>query len=434
MSPRGEGRAYDPMAINPNPISDALWQRIETLIGQEPSESEKKVGRRPISKRTVVETLIHKLKFGFTWSIIQNGHTTFRWAKTLSKETLAAFLDAILAASDELELTEAHIKTIEGYFDLYFFEDSSVPTEPTKSKKRKTSKEKYPRKQQSSYRDKSRQIETIWTVEADLAAKIEPIINELCPIKKTGRRRTQWIQVFNAIIWKVRTGCQWRGLPQTYGSRTTIRRWRQKWEETGVLRQIHEILVQELDNMGQVDWNTNIVDGALIKARRGGELTGPSPIDRAKPGSKISVISDGNGLPLGFTIAGANVSDVTLLEETLANRIKPNREIVQTLFLDRGYRGEPARLVTEQAGFVYKRPLMPDNSPYAEIVKKQWSKADRIKRSKIEPGNAWLQNFKSVLTRYDRKAVNYRANVHIAMILIIWRRIKMAELDVVEDD
>ena len=160
-----------------------------------------------------------------------------------------------------------------------------------------------------------------------------------------------------------------------------------------------------------------------------GHSCGPSPIDRGKPGSKISVISDGNGIPLGFTIAGANVSDVTLLEETLEKRIKPNREIVQTLFLDRGYRGEPARLVTEKAGFVYKRPLLPDNSPYADVVARQWSKADRIKRSKIEPGNAWLQNFKSVLTRYDRRAVNYRANIHIAMILIVWRRICQSRID-----
>ena len=46
-------------------------------------------------------------------------------------------------------------------------------------------------------------------------------------------------------------------------------------------------------------------------------MTGPSPVDRGKPGSKIHAVSDRNGLPLTVVISAANVNDSTLLKDVL---------------------------------------------------------------------------------------------------------------------
>lgn len=49
-----------------------------------------------------------------------------------------------------------------------------------------------------------------------------------------------------------------------------------------------------------------------------GELTGPSPVDRGKPGSKMHVLSDANGLPLVVGVSAANVHDSQGLKAMVA--------------------------------------------------------------------------------------------------------------------
>lgn len=46
---------------------------------------------------------------------------------------------------------------------------------------------------------------------------------------------------------------------------------------------------------------------------QGWPKTGPSPVDRAKPGSKHHVITDGSGIPLAVSLTGGNRNDVTQL-------------------------------------------------------------------------------------------------------------------------
>lgn len=51
------------------------------------------------------------------------------------------------------------------------------------------------------------------------------------------------------------------------------------------------------------------MDGAMTKAPRGGENTGPNPTGRAKTGTKRHILSDGNGVPLRALATGANRND-----------------------------------------------------------------------------------------------------------------------------
>ncbi len=51
--------------------------------------------------------------------------------------------------------------------------------------------------------------------------------------------------------------------------------------------------------------------------RLGGEKTGPNPTDRAKKGTKKSLLTDGRGAHLGLAVAGANVNDHKVMRPTL---------------------------------------------------------------------------------------------------------------------
>ena len=73
----------------------------------------------------------------------------------------------------------------------------------------------------------------------------------------------------------------------------------------------------------------------------GGDLVGPNPTDRAKPGVKRSLLVEADGGPLAITIAGANVPDAQLLEATIEaivlERPEPEPDFPQHLCLDKGY-------------------------------------------------------------------------------------------------
>lgn len=93
--------------------------------------------------------------------------------------------------------------------------------------------------------------------------------------------------------------------------------------------------------MQAVHWDWQSADGAMGKARFGGEKVGKNPTDRAKAGTKKSVLVDEQGGPLAAVIDGANVPDCKLLAATIAAIVGPRPRVTkqrpQHLCLDKGY-------------------------------------------------------------------------------------------------
>ena len=80
-----------------------------------------------------------------------------------------------------------------------------------------------------------------------------------------------------------------------------------------------------------------------MRALKGGPKPGPSPVDRAKPGSKHHLITEAHGIPLAVSLTGGQRNDVTQLMP-LINAVPPVRAGVaargggQTrVYADRGY-------------------------------------------------------------------------------------------------
>jgi hypothetical protein len=67
-----------------------------------------------------------------------------------------------------------------------------------------------------------------------------------------------------------------------------------------------------------------LIDSSFVRAAYGGEETGPSPVDRSKPGSKHHVITDADGIPLAGSVTAANRNDVGALRlRTIATKDQP---------------------------------------------------------------------------------------------------------------
>jgi putative transposase len=118
---------------------------------------------------------------------------------------------------------------------------------------------------------KQKPLPTIWRTPDKLWEKIEPILGEQDPPKSIGRPRVDQRAVLDAIIFRMRSGCQWNRLPkEEFPDDSSVHRTFQRWVELGVLDSIWEKLIEECDELGGVDFEWQAADGAMGKARFGG--------------------------------------------------------------------------------------------------------------------------------------------------------------------
>src|SRR5215216_2127189 len=81
-------------------------------------------------------------------------------------------------------------------------------------------------------------LPTIWHTLDELWEKIEPILAEYDPPKSTGRSRVDQRAALDAIIFRLRTSCQWDPLPKEFPEDSSVHRTFQRWIELGVLDRI----------------------------------------------------------------------------------------------------------------------------------------------------------------------------------------------------
>src|SRR3954449_6762050 len=85
-----------------------------------------------------------------------------------------------------------------------------------------------------------------------------------------------------------------------------------------------------------------ILDTCLVRAKRGGDLTGPNPTDRGKRGTKYHIATDGDGVPVACLATAANVND-TLAFKRLFLAAFAVMARIRTVFADKGYYAENHR-------------------------------------------------------------------------------------------
>lgn len=151
-----------------------------------------------------------------------------------------------------------------------------------------------------------------------------------------------------------------------------------------------------------------------------GKKTGPNPTDRGKRGTKRSVLTDGRGVPLGVVTAGANRNDFKLARETLASipvmRPAPTAASPQGLCLDKDYdRGEVRALAAE---FGFTAHIRGRGKEAWELKRQAGARA---RRWVVERTHSWLNRFRRVLIRWEKRSDTHLAMLHFALALITWR-------------
>ena len=75
----------------------------------------------------------------------------------------------------------------------------------------------------------------------DLWALIEPLLPKQKRGPQGGRPAVEWRQAIGGIMFRLRTGCQWKAMPEEFGSGSTCHRKFQMLEERGVWAKIFRI-------------------------------------------------------------------------------------------------------------------------------------------------------------------------------------------------
>ena len=159
--------------------------------------------------------------------------------------------------------------------------------------------------------------------------------------------------VFDKLIQVLVFGCGYRRIADHTCSATTLRRRRDEWITAGVAEQLRLLVLAAYDGLFGLELEHLAVDGCITKAPCGGQVAGPSPVDRRKQGLKRSVAVEGGGIPLATLPAPANRRDDGLLAATLdaIGRIGP-LPAQPVVHLDAGYDWKPCRQVLAERGMV----------------------------------------------------------------------------------
>lgn len=248
------------------------------------------------------------------------------------------------------------------------------------------------------------------------------VVHHLPPEKpvgpKGGRPRVSHHIALKVIWFVLVSGCRWEDVPREMGcsGRTAQRRLR-RWEELGLWDRVHADLLRLLREAGKLDPALAVVDSVYVRAFGGGAATGPSPVDRRKKGSKITLLVDRHGVPLAVRTAGANASDhtqvipIVLDFPQVGGRPGRPKQLPDDLYADRGFDSDDTRWILRWLGI--EPHIARRGTPHGSgLGKVRWV---------VERTISWLKGLRRLRIRYDRLRVVQDAWTTLAAGVICFR-------------
>ncbi len=163
------------------------------------------------------------------------------------------------------------------------------------------------------------------------------------PLLRGAPRKWALREAVNAILYMLRTGCQWRMLPSEFPPKSTLCHWLAKWRDDGTwLGLDHNLMMQARERRGrEASPTAGAIDTQSVRTTESG---GPRGDDAGKKtrGRKREIIVDTGGHPVTAAIHPANVQDRDAAALALKGLRRSFAWLV-TLFADAGCSGDKLR-------------------------------------------------------------------------------------------
>jgi len=269
-----------------------------------------------------------------------------------------------------------------------------------------------------------------------MAVISEDSINEwLVPHLSKGKRGpavgVKLSEIVSAIIYRLKTGCQWRELPVAQFFQSESICWQgiyhhfRKWVNDGSFRKVWLFLLKAQRRL--LDLSSVQLDGSQTICKNGGECIGYQGRKAARTCNSL-FLADNKGMMLvcGPPESGAH-HDLYQIEDIFKKMLCFLKEAdieTEGLFLnaDAGFDSEVFRRLCSEMKIEANIDFNPRNGKIGQEY--VYFDDELFKRRKvIEHANAWLDSFKALLIRFETKALHWMAMHFLAFAVLFIRKI-----------
>jgi len=226
-------------------------------------------------------------------------------------------------------------------------------------------------------------------------------------------RKYELREVFNGILYLLKTGCQWRMLPGDFPDWRIVYYYFSSWKKNGVVEVLQEALVEktrrESGRKGQP--SVGIIDAQSVKSTLVSSESKGFDAGKKVKGIKRHIIVDTLGLVLAVVVQGASLQDRDGAMEVI-NKMAESWRNITKIFADGGYRGKLIELIKTK--FKIEMEIIKRNELHTfKILPKRWI---------VERTFAWMDAYRRNSKNYERLNDTSVAMVHLSSIKIMLNR------------
>lgn len=235
-------------------------------------------------------------------------------------------------------------------------------------------------------------------------------------IKDKRKRKHSLREIFDAIFYLLKTGCQWRMLPTNFPSWKLVYYYFSKWRNDGTIELIHEILRDMTRKKAGREESPSLalIDSQSVKTTRSGGVCRGIDGGKKTKGRKRHIIVDTMGLLLAVVVHAANEHDSKSAPRVIAELRGRFPRLVK-LIADGGYRGELIENTRKTFGWILEVVLRKDSSKKFEVLPQRWV---------VERTFSWFESYRRLGKDYEYHTETSQTMVQLAMIRLMLNRIK----------
>lgn len=219
-------------------------------------------------------------------------------------------------------------------------------------------------------------------------------------------------EVFNGVRWIVRTGAQWRMMPNDLPPRYTVYQQAQRWIAAGVFEDmVHDLrILLRLAKGKKEQPSAAIFDGRTIQSTpESGERAGYDGYKRRK-GSKIHIAVDTLGLLLAAHVTPANEQERAQVKQLAEEVQEVTQHSVEVAFVDEGYTGPQAAQEAKTAGIELIVVKLPEAKKGFVLLPRRWV---------VERSFAWTARFRRLARDFERAPETLRGLHFLAFAILM---------------
>lgn len=243
------------------------------------------------------------------------------------------------------------------------------------------------------------------------------------------------LEVVSAILYRLKTGCQWRQLPVKQVFTKKVLTWQgvyyhfSEWVKDGSWTKVWISILSS--NRKHLDLSCIQLDGSHTLAKRGGEAVGYQG-RKASNTSNTLFLADNQGQMIACASPQEgqhnDLYNIKELFEELCQMLTKAGIDIKGLFLnaDAGFDSQELRQICKDKEIHPNIDVNPRNNKSGnQSTEYQYFDEELYKRrTVIEHANAWMDSFKSLLVRFETKAKNWAAFILLAFVVQFLRKIK----------